>query len=55
MNFEDWLESLSYAKCCALASQCGITSWLSIPPAKLRGRLLRSEKVKAVYDEEAGI
>lgn len=51
MNFVEWLESLTYAQCCALASQSGIQSWLSIHPDKLRGRLEENEAAKAVFEE----
>ncbi len=51
MNFEQWLESLSYAQCCALASQVRVENWLSIPTDKIRQRLARNEDAESVFEE----
>ncbi len=53
MNFEEWLESLSYAQCCALASQVRVENWLSIPPDKLRGRLEKNEDAESVFEQNS--
>ncbi len=50
MNFEEALELLTYAQCCALASQSGIPKWLSIPPSELRKRLALNSEAKAIYE-----
>ncbi len=50
MNFEKWLESLSYAQCCALASQSRIADWMAIPPDKIRQRLVRNKDAEAIFE-----
>lgn len=53
-EFTDWIATLTMPQCRALASQVGISGWMTFPIDKLRDRLSQNANVVDIYEEHYG-